>query len=140
MTHTLTELENLISEAESRKKFLEQGVEALQETLNEANAELQRLKVSAEVLTRPSADPTKTTDKTIVKDGSIMTERQFTEKEQTVIQSFEQARPGLGEIAKANILNPNSDWADQIEQMPKEELIAQTAFVPNSFSYRHIGH
>ena len=69
-----------------------------------------------------------------------MTERQFTRKEQRVIKSFEGARPGLGEIAKTNILNPNSDWAEQIEQMPEEELVVRTAFVPNSFSYRHIGH
>jgi hypothetical protein len=67
-------------------------------------------------------------------------ERQLTPKEQKVVDAFEQARPGLGDIAKANILNPNSDWADQIEKMPEEELVARTAFVPNSFSYRHIGH
>lgn len=67
-------------------------------------------------------------------------ERQFTEKEQRVIDVLEQARPGLGDIAKANILNPNSDWAEQIAQMSEEEIVARTAFVSNSFSYRHIGH
>lgn len=61
MTHTLTQLEKLISEAESRKKFLEQGVEALRETLNEANAELQSLKASADELSTPSADLNPTT-------------------------------------------------------------------------------
>ena len=65
---------------------------------------------------------------------------QFTEKEQKVIDVLEQARPGLGDIAKANILNPNSDWAEQIAQMPEEELTVRTSFVSNSFSYRHIGH
>jgi phage shock protein A len=58
MIHTLTKLEKLISEAERRKKFLEQGVSALQETLNEANAELQSLKASADSLHNSSADPT----------------------------------------------------------------------------------
>jgi phage shock protein A len=61
MTHTLTQLEKLISEAERRKKFLEQGVEALRETLNEASAELQSLKVNADSLHNSSADPTQTT-------------------------------------------------------------------------------
>lgn len=61
MTHFLTQLEKLISKAESRKKFLEQGVEALQETLNEANAKLQRLKVSADELQTPSTDLDPTT-------------------------------------------------------------------------------
>jgi phage shock protein A len=61
MTHTLTQLEKLISEAERRKKFLEQGVEALQQTLNEASAEIQRLKANADELQTPSADPTQTT-------------------------------------------------------------------------------
>jgi hypothetical protein len=67
-------------------------------------------------------------------------ERALTAKEQKVVDVLEQARPGLGDIAKANILNPDSDWADQIQQMSEEEIVARTAFVPNSFSYRHIGH
>jgi phage shock protein A len=62
MIHTLTKLEKLISEAERRKKFLEQGVSALQETLNEANAELQSLKANADELQTPSVDQTQTTD------------------------------------------------------------------------------
>jgi hypothetical protein len=67
-------------------------------------------------------------------------ERELTAKEQKVVEVLEQARPGLGDVAKANILNPNSDWAEQIEQMPEEEIVARTAFVSNSFSYRHVGH
>ena len=67
-------------------------------------------------------------------------ERQLTAKEQKVVDALEKSRPGLGDIAKANILNPNSDWAEQIAQMPEEEIVARTAFVPNSFSYRHIGY
>jgi hypothetical protein len=67
-------------------------------------------------------------------------ERQLTPKEQKVVEALEQSRPGLGDIAKANILNPNSDWADQIAQMPEDEIVVRTAFVSNSFSYRHIGH
>lgn len=52
----MTRLEKLIAEAETRKKFLEQGVKALQETLNEANAELQNLRASAQFLAEESAD------------------------------------------------------------------------------------
>jgi hypothetical protein len=66
--------------------------------------------------------------------------RALTPKEQKVVDVLDEARPGLGDIAKANILNPDSDWADQIQQMSEEEIVARTAFVPNSFSYRHIGH
>lgn len=66
--------------------------------------------------------------------------RRLTPKEQKVVDVLDEARPGLGDIAKANILNPDSDWADQIENMSEDELVARTAFVPNSFSYRHIGH
>lgn len=69
-----------------------------------------------------------------------MTERQLTPKEQKVIEAFEEARPGLGDVAKANILNPNSDWAEQIAEMPEKEITVRTSFVANSFSYRHIGH
>jgi hypothetical protein len=69
-----------------------------------------------------------------------MPERKLTPKEQKVVDALEQSRSGLGDIAKANILNPNSDWAEQIQQMPEEEIVARTAFVSNSFSYRHIGH
>jgi hypothetical protein len=65
-------------------------------------------------------------------------ERQLTAKEQKVVDALEQSRPGLGDIAKANILNPNSDWADQIAQMAEDELIVRTSFVSNTFSYRHM--
>ncbi|MEW5859269.1 MAG: hypothetical protein AB1861_18105 [Cyanobacteriota bacterium] len=60
MTEMLTNLEKLIAEAESRKKFLEQGLKAFQETLSEATAELQSLKASAQFLAEASAgcDPT----------------------------------------------------------------------------------
>lgn len=67
-----------------------------------------------------------------------MSERDFTEKELIVIDSFENARPGLGEIAKNNIFNQSSGWAEMIESTNKEDLVARTEFVPNSFSYRHI--
>ncbi len=67
-------------------------------------------------------------------------ERQLTPKEQKVVDALEASRPGLGDVAKANILNPNSDWSDQIAQMPEEEIVARTSFVSNSFNYRHIGH
>ncbi len=63
MIPTFENLDKLISEAERRKKFLEQGVEALRQTLNEATAELQSLKVNADSLHNSSVDPTtQTTD------------------------------------------------------------------------------
>ena len=52
-----------------------------------------------------------------------MKERLLTEKEKHVINLFEQARPGNGEIARRNILNPNSWWASYIEETPIEELV-----------------
>lgn len=58
MPHTVTQLEKLISEAEIRKKFLEQGMEALTQTLKEAAAEIQDLKASTKDLSRPGADLT----------------------------------------------------------------------------------
>lgn len=72
--------------------------------------------------------------------AQLSPERPLTSKEQKVVDALEQARPGLGDIAKANILNPNSDWAEQIAQMPEDEVVVRTAFVSNSFSYRHVGH
>lgn len=90
-------------------------------------------------------EPTKTFQITPESNSDIWTllqppGHQFTEKEQKVIDVLEQARPGLGDIAKANILNPNSDWAQRIAEMPEQEIVVNTAFVSNSFSYRHIGH
>jgi hypothetical protein len=91
------------------------------------------------------AEPTKTFQITPESNPDIWAllqppQRQLTPKEQKVVDALEQSRPGLGDIAKANILNPNSDWADQIANMPENELVARTSFVSNSFSYRHIGH
>jgi uncharacterized coiled-coil protein SlyX len=66
MNYTTKRLEKLISESEIRKKFLEQGVEALNQTLKEAATEIQNLKASTKDLSRPGADPTKTIE-TIVR-------------------------------------------------------------------------
>jgi hypothetical protein len=90
-------------------------------------------------------DPTKTFQLTPESNPDIWAllqppERQLTQKEQKVVDALEKSRPGLGDVAKANILKPNSDWAEQISQMPEDELQVRTAFVSNSFSYRHIGH
>lgn len=67
-------------------------------------------------------------------------QRQLTGKEQKVIDALEKSRPGLGDVAKANILNPDSDWAIKIAQMPEEEITVRTSFAANSFSYHRIGH
>jgi uncharacterized membrane protein len=60
-TNTLTRLEKLINEAETRKRFLDRGLEALQNTLNEATAELQKLRASTDEVDNPSADLNPTT-------------------------------------------------------------------------------
>jgi phage shock protein A len=66
---TLNRIEALIDEAERRKRFLEQGLEALRETLNEATDELQKLRANAEVLPDPALtlnpnDPRKRIERT----------------------------------------------------------------------------
>ena len=67
--------------------------------------------------------------------------RQFTPKEQKVIQQFESVRPDLGEIAKRNILNNHlTGWADIIADTPEEELVIKSeGTASNSFMYRRIG-
>lgn len=66
--------------------------------------------------------------------------RQLTPKEQKVIQEFESARPGLGEIAEKNIRNNGkTGWADIIADTPKEDLVAREGFASNSFIYKRIG-
>lgn len=51
-----------------------------------------------------------------------MTDRQLTRKEQKVVNAFEAARPGLGEIAKAKILNTKTGWADMVEAMDESQI------------------
>lgn len=54
----------------------------------------------------------------------IMTEnRDLTPKEEKVIDEFDRARPGLGEQVERDIRNPNSGYAEIIEDTPKEELV-----------------
>lgn len=51
------------------------------------------------------------------------TQRPLTQKEQKVVDTFEIKRPGLGAIAKQNILNNEvTGWADIIADMPEEEI------------------
>ncbi len=69
-----------------------------------------------------------------------MTDRTLTPKEQKVVDTFEQARPGLGAIALTNILNNDfTGWADIIESMDESEIEIGTATASNSFMYRRIG-
>lgn len=64
----------------------------------------------------------------------------LTPKEQKVIQAFEAARPGLGAIAKTNILNNDKTaWADIIADTPDDELVAREGSASNSFMYKRIG-
>jgi hypothetical protein len=69
-----------------------------------------------------------------------MTDRPLTPKEQKVVDEFEAARPGLGQIAETNIRNNNqTGWGDIIADTPEEELTVTEGFSPNSFMYRRIG-
>ncbi|PHJ56161.1 hypothetical protein VF14_36680 [Nostoc linckia z18] len=69
-----------------------------------------------------------------------MSTRPLTPKEQKVIEQFESARPGLGEIAERNIRNNDkTGWADIIADTPEEELVIGEGSASNSFMYRRIG-
>ena len=63
----------------------------------------------------------------------------LTPKEQKVVEEFERARPGHGEIATQNIINPNNGWSEVIADMPEVEIKADTGTASNSFMYRRIG-
>jgi hypothetical protein len=68
-------------------------------------------------------------------------QRPLTEKEQLVVDTFSAARPGLGEIAQANIQNPNSGWQEIVADMDLEEIVVREGHNSNNgFIYRHIGH
>lgn len=55
--------------------------------------------------------------------------RPLTPKEQKVVNEFESARPGLGEIAEKNIRNNDkTGWADIIADTPEEELVVREGF------------
>ncbi len=63
----------------------------------------------------------------------------LTAKEQKVVEAFEQARPGYGEVATQNITSPHTGWAESIADMPEGSIKAQTGTASNSFMYRRIG-
>jgi hypothetical protein len=66
--------------------------------------------------------------------------RSLTPNEQKVIEEFEKARPGLGEIAESNIRNNDkTGWADIIADTPESELVARDGSSTNSFMYKRIG-
>jgi hypothetical protein len=70
-----------------------------------------------------------------------MTElRPLTHKERLTVDGFEKAQPGLGVIAERTIRNPNSGWAQIIEDTPESEIKPGVGTASNSFCYRHIGH
>lgn len=66
--------------------------------------------------------------------------RPLTPKEQKVIEQFESARPGLGQIAESNIRNNDkTGWADIIADTPEEDLVVREGTSSNSFMYRRVG-
>ncbi|NER28658.1 MAG: hypothetical protein F6J89_13745 [Symploca sp. SIO1C4] len=61
----------------------------------------------------------------------------LTEKEQQVISEYD--KYGVGEIAKHNILNPNSGWSEIIAETSIEELTVGTGHNSNNgFCHRHL--
>lgn len=46
----------------------------------------------------------------------------LTPKEQKVVDEFENARPGLGEIAERDVRSPNTGWREIIADMSDEEI------------------
>ncbi len=63
----------------------------------------------------------------------------LTPKEQKVVEEFEKARPGYGEVATQNITSSYTGWAESIADMAEGEIKAQTGTASNSFMYRRIG-
>ena len=63
----------------------------------------------------------------------------LTPKEQKVVEAFEKARPGYGEVATQNITSPHTGWAESIADMAEGSIKAQTGTASNSFMYRRIG-
>jgi len=67
--------------------------------------------------------------------------RPLTSKEQLVVDTFSAARPGLGELAQANITNTNSGWREIVADMDESEIVVREGHNSNNgFIYRHIGH
>ncbi|HEY9597081.1 MAG TPA: hypothetical protein V6D33_05375 [Cyanophyceae cyanobacterium] len=88
-------------------------------------------------LSRPSKQSTGVTS--IMPDTSP--QRPLNEKEQLVVDTFSAARPGLGELAQANIQNPNSGWREIVADMDESEIVVREGHNSNNgFIYRHIGH
>jgi hypothetical protein len=66
---------------------------------------------------------------------------QLTDKEQKVIEAFEQARPGLGALAEQNIRTSTTGWREIIADMDSSEIVCREGRNSNNgFMYRHIGH
>ncbi len=63
----------------------------------------------------------------------------LTQKEQKVVEEFEQAQPGYGALAFSNISNPNTGWSEAIADMPEADIKVETGTASNSFMYRRIG-
>ena len=63
----------------------------------------------------------------------------LTAKEQKVVDEFEQARPGYGEVATQNITSPHTGWSESIADMTDDVIKAETGTASNSFMYRRIG-
>jgi hypothetical protein len=55
-----------------------------------------------------------------------MKERVLTHKQQLVVETFENLRPGYGKLARQNILSNALGWAAIIESMSEDEITLKT--------------
>jgi hypothetical protein len=69
-----------------------------------------------------------------------MSEKQFTSKEQKVIEVFDAARPGLGAMIEKSIRhNDTTGTADIIADMDEADIKVTESTASNTFIYRRIG-
>ncbi|MGB3755053.1 MAG: hypothetical protein WBA07_01585 [Rivularia sp. (in: cyanobacteria)] len=68
-----------------------------------------------------------------------MPDKSLTSKEQKVVDEFNSARPGLGELVEKEIRNSNSGVSELIESIDDSEIKVKESTSNNSFVYRRIG-
>lgn len=69
----------------------------------------------------------------------MINNRDLTPKEQKVVDEFESARPGLGELVEKSIRSENTGLAETIEEMPLQDIKVSEGSSTNTFMYRRIG-
>lgn len=52
----------------------------------------------------------------------------LTPKEKKIVESFEEARPGLGKRAESNVRSLNTGWREIIADMSEEEIKAEAQY------------